>query len=223
MSKGPGTWQREILRTTAGVHTVTIHGIVRARLPEPSRDAFVAARRGAKGLALAGRVSAYYAYACQRCGQVQDHDPEQCCGRVRPMLAVSRPGKQLAHPAPAPGGVAPRWINVVPPPPPTGQLPVPTAADLAALVLRRCWDGLQSGAPVVPVRDAVAILRLAHEIEHDAALAERDAARRQMEEWRQELKSGLWAVRSVLVGQYGPDAWAAFSAELKKLRPAAPP
>jgi hypothetical protein len=72
------------------------------------------------------------------------------------------------------------------------------------------------------VRDAVAILRLAHEIEHDAALAERDAARRQMEEWRQEFKSGLWAVRSVLLRQYGQDAWAAFSAELKKLRAVAP-
>jgi hypothetical protein len=72
------------------------------------------------------------------------------------------------------------------------------------------------------VRDAVAILRLAHEAQHDDALTERDAARRQIEEWRQELKSGLWAVRSVLVRQYGPDAWAAFSAELRKLRAAAP-
>jgi hypothetical protein len=72
------------------------------------------------------------------------------------------------------------------------------------------------------VRDAVVLVRLAHEIEHDAALAERDAARRQIEEWRQEFKSGLWAVRSVLVRQYGPDAWAAFSAELKKLRAATP-
>ncbi len=115
--------------------------------------------------------------------------------------------------------MAPAWVNVVPPPRPTGQLPVPTAADLAALALRRCWEGLQSGAPVVPVRDAVAILRLAHEIEHDAALAERDAARRQMQEWRQELKSGLWAVRSVLVREYGQDAWAAISAKVCTLRP----
>jgi hypothetical protein len=93
---------------------------------------------------------------------------------------------------------------------------------VAGLALRRCYEGLQSGQPAVPVRDAVLLVRLAHEIEHDTALAERDAARRQIEEWRQELKSGLWAVRSVLVREYGPDAWAAFSAELKKLRAAAP-
>ena len=89
-------------------------------------------------------------------------------------------------------------------------------------MLRRCWEGLQSGRPAVSVQAAVALIRLAHELEHDAALAERDAARRQMEEWRQELKSGLWAVRTVLVRQYGQDAWPAFLAELKKLRAAAP-
>jgi hypothetical protein len=93
---------------------------------------------------------------------------------------------------------------------------------VAGLALRRCYEGLQSGRSAVSVRDAVVLVRLAHEIEHDAALAERDAARRQMEEWRQEFKSGLWAVRSVLVRQYGQDAWAAFSAEVKKLRAAAP-
>ena len=52
MSKGPGIWQKEILRVTSGVCVATVSGIVRARLPEPHRDAFVAARRGARGLAL---------------------------------------------------------------------------------------------------------------------------------------------------------------------------
>lgn len=93
---------------------------------------------------------------------------------------------------------------------------------MAGLALRRCYERLQFGQPAVSVRDAVVLVRLAHKIEHDAAMAERDAARRQIEQWRQELKSGLWAVRSVLVSQYGPDAWAAFSAELNKLRAAAP-
>jgi hypothetical protein len=99
---------------------------------------------------------------------------------------------------------------------------VPDVGDLANLVLRRCYERVEAGEAAVTIRDAVAILRFAHEIEHDEALAERDAARRQMEEWRQEFKSGLWAVRSVLVRQYGQDAWAAFSAEVKKLRAAAP-
>ena len=93
---------------------------------------------------------------------------------------------------------------------PPGRLATPGVADVAGLALRRCYEGLQSGRSAVSVRDAVVLVRLAHEIEHDAALAERDAARRQMEEWRQEFKSGLWAVRSVLLRQYGQDAWAAF-------------
>jgi hypothetical protein len=99
---------------------------------------------------------------------------------------------------------------------------VPSVEDLAALVLRPCWEDLVSGAPVVSVRDAVAILRLAHEIEHDGALAERDAARRQTEEWRQEWQHGLQLIRNAIVRQQGPDAWSAIAAEVRKLRPEAP-
>ena len=55
---------------------------------------------------------------------------------------------------------------------------------------------------------AVALIRLAHEIEHDAALAERDAARRQTEERRQEWRHGLWIIRNAIVRQNGQDAWA---------------
>ena len=109
------------------------------------------------------------------------------------------------------------------PPRPLGQLPAVGVEDLAALALRRCYEGLQSGRPAVSVRDAVAVMRLAREIEHDDALAERDAARRQMEEWRQEWRHGLWIIRNAIVRQYGQDAWAAISAEVRKLRPAAHP
>jgi hypothetical protein len=211
---------------TGGVHTATVTGVVRTCVPEPDRNDFMAARRGAKGLAMQGTVMALYVYACQRCGHVQDHEPERCCGVVRSCLAVTRPGRALPHLAPPPTGRScPPWIGVnvasrLPSLP--GRLATPSIDDLASLVLRRCWEGLQSGRPAVSVQAAVALIRLAHEIEHDAALAERDAARRQIEEWQQELKSGLWAVRSILVRQYGQDAWAAFSAELKKFRAAAP-
>ena len=99
---------------------------------------------------------------------------------------------------------------------------MPGVDDMAGLVLWRCYEGLQSGASAVHVRDAIAVLRLAHEIEHDAALAERDAAQRQMKEWRQEWRRGLWIIRNAIVRQHGQDAWAAFSAEVRKLRPAAP-
>ena len=93
-----------------------------------------------------------------------------------------------------------------------------TVADLASLVLRRCYERLQSGEASVSLRDAVAVMRLAHEIEHDDALAERDAARRQMEEWQH----GLWIIRTAVVRQHGQDAWAAISAEVRKLHPEAP-
>jgi bifunctional DNase/RNase len=63
---------------------------------------------------------------------------------------------------------------------------VPDIADLASVVLRRCYERVETGEATVTIRDAVAILRLPNEIEHDDALAERDAARRQMEEWRRE-------------------------------------
>ena len=104
------------------------------------------------------------------------------------------------------------------PPRPPGQLLVPGVDDLAALVLRRCYERLEADEAAVTIRDAVAILRVAHEIEHDAALAERDEALSQMEEWRY----GLRLIRNAIVRQHGQGAWAAVSAEVRKLRPAAP-
>ena len=220
MSRGPGVWQRKILDTTSGTLVACVSGIVRTSVVSPDRDDFTSARRAAKQLALAERVNAVYAWCCTKCMRIQDRDdPVPCCGPVRPLLAVCMPERRrlLLHPAPAPGGVAPQWVNVVPPARPPGQLAVPSIEDLANLVLRCCYDGLQSGRLAVSLQPAVALIRLAHEIEHDAALAERDAARRQMDEWRH----GLWIIRNAIVGQYGQDAWVAVSAEVRKLRPAA--
>ena len=229
MSRGPGTWQRQILHVTSSTVVATVNGIVRTTVVTPDRDDFTSARRGAKGLALAERVAALYVWGCTRCMRIQDSEtPQPCCGPVRPLLAVCQPERRrlLAHPAPPPGGVAPRWINVAVPSRPPGQLAVPSFEDLADLVVRRCYEGLQSGRPTVSLQAAVALIRLAHEIEHDAALAERDAALRQMEEWRQEWRQewrhGLWIIRNAIVRQYGQDAWAAISAEVRKLRLAAP-
>jgi hypothetical protein len=89
---------------TGGVHTATVSGVVRTCVPEPDHNDFTAARRGAKGLAMAGKVIALYVYACQRCGPVQDHEPERCCGVVRSSLAVTSPGRALPHLAPPPTG-----------------------------------------------------------------------------------------------------------------------
>jgi hypothetical protein len=218
VSKGPGVWQKEILRVTSGVCVATVSGIVRARLPEPHRDAFVAARRGARGLALAQRVSAVYAYACVRCGQIQDRDdPVACCGSVRPMLAVCQPERRrlLLHPAPPPGGRAPAWINVaVVPSRPQGQFPVPGIADLAALALRRCYERLEAGEAAVPVQDAVAAMRLAWQIEHDEAIPARDKALADLA----EAQAAVLSLKDAIIRRSGLDEWRALWGEVRKER-----
>ena len=37
----------------------------------------------------------------------------------------------------------------------------------------------------------------------------------------EERQHGLWLIRNAIVRQYGQDAWAVISAEVRKLRPAA--
>jgi len=76
---------------------------------------------------------------------------------------------------------------------------VPSVGDLAAITLRRAYERVEAGQAGTSLRDAVTLLRLAWEIEHDAALAERDAARHQMEKWQH----GLWTIRNAIVRQYG--------------------
>ena len=101
-----------------------------------------------------------------------------------------------AHPAPPPGAqpcVGKRR------PRPAGHLPVPGIADLTSVVHRCCYEHAETGEAEVTMRDVVAVLRLAHGIEHDAALAERDAALRRIEEWRH----GLWSIRNAIVRQRG--------------------
>jgi hypothetical protein len=78
----------------------------------------------------------------------------------------------------------------------------PASPTLARVAIGRAYERLEAGEVRVTIRDAVTVLRLARKMEHDDALAERDAARRQMEEWRH----GLWIIRNAIVRQYGPDA-----------------
>jgi hypothetical protein len=208
MSRGPGTWQRQILRVTSGTVVAAVAGIVKTTVAVPDRDDFAAARRGVKGLALAQRVCAVYAWTCIRCGEIQDReDMQPCCGQVRPMLAVCQPDRRrlLLHPAPPPGGRAPAWVNVVPPPRPLGQLPVPSVADLAALALRRVYERVEAGA-AVSAHDLVALLKLAREIEHDAARQDTGNDAR----WRATLKETLWLARCHL-----GEGWEPFAADLR--------
>ena len=143
VSRGYGHWQAELVRAVGGVHTATVAGIVRTCVPEPDRSDYVAARRAARTLALEETLVALYVYACQRCGQVQDHEPERCCGVVRSSLAVTRPGRPLPHLASPPAGErCPPWITVsaaVCPVDPPGELATPGAADVSRLILRGCY------------------------------------------------------------------------------------
>ncbi len=217
MSRGPGTWQRQILHTTSGTVVATVSGIVRATVVAPDRSDYTAARRGTKQLALAQRVCAVYVWACISCGQIQDRDdPVACCSTVRPMLAVCQPERRklLAHPAPPPGGVAPSWISVAVPSRPPGQLAVPSFEDLADLVVRRCYEGLQSGRPTVSLQGAAAVIRLAWQIERDEAIPARDEALAELT----EAQGAVLALRTAIIRRSGQDEWRALWGEVLEER-----
>ena len=209
VSRGPGTWQRQILHTTSGTVVATVSGIVRATVVSPDRNDHTSARRAAKQLALAQRVSAVYVHTCAKCGRIQDSDiPEPCCAPVRAMLAVCQPERRrlLQHTAPPPGGKVPSWVNVaIMPPRPPGQLPVPGVADLASLALRRAFERVESGG-AVSLHDVVALLRLQREIEHDAAGKDVGTDAR----WQATLSEVLWLARRHL-----GDGWKPFAADLR--------
>jgi hypothetical protein len=216
VSRGPGKWQRELLSAVSGVHTATVSGVVRTTVPEPDRNDFTAARRGAKGLAMEGKVTALYVYACQRCGHVQDHEPERCCGLVRSSLAVTRPDRALPHLAPPPTGTTcPAWIGVSVAsrqPTPPGRLAVPGIADLASLAMRRLWERLEAGEASVSLQDAAALVRLAREIKRDDAVAAAAAARARAEMFQKGLSSTLWTAKRHI----DPARWRAFMDDLRR-------
>jgi len=178
VSRGYGRWQAELVRAVGGVHTATVAGVVRTCVPEPDRGDYVAARRAARTLALEETLVALYVYACQRCGQVQDHEPERCCGVVRSSLAVTRPGRPLPHLASPPAGErCPPWITVsaavcsVDPP---GELATPGAADVSRLMLRECHARLAAAPRALSLHELhqmAAVVRTAWLIESDTAIA----------------------------------------------------
>ena len=77
MSRGPGTWQRQIMHVTSGTVVATVNGIVRTTVVAPDRSDYTAARRGTKQLALAERVAALYVWGCTRCMRIQDSETPQ--------------------------------------------------------------------------------------------------------------------------------------------------
>ena len=212
VSRGYGRWQKELVRAVGGVHTATVAGVVRTCVPEPDRSDYTAARRAARTLALEETLVALYVYACQRCGQVQDHEPERCCGVVRSSLAVTRPGRTLPHLAPPPTGTrCPPWIGVsvasrLPSPSPPGRLATPSIDDLVRPALQRAYERALDGEAEVTLRDAAALLRLEREIDREAA---RQAAGT-IAQWEATLQEVLWAARRHL-GEH----WKPFVADIR--------
>ena len=203
MSRGLGTWQRTIMAATDCAVVVPVGNVVRTSVVAPSRNDFASARRAAKLLAMKSQVAALYAWSCPRCGRVQDRpDPEPCCARPRSMLSVCRPERRhlVRHPAPAPGGSAPRWLSDAHPAP-TGLL-APTVDDLARLAAQRLWERLEAGTLAVNIRDLVALMRLAAEFEQDA--------RRPDPRWEATLAELLWLARRHLGSN-----WEAFAADVR--------
>ena len=82
---------------------------------------------------------------------------------------------------------------------------MPGIDDLAALVVRRCYERLEAGA-IVSAHDVVALLKLAREIEHDAARQDAGNDAR----WQATLREVLWLARSHL-----GEGWPAFAADMR--------
>src|ERR1017187_9108425 len=161
------------------------------------------------------RVCAVYVWCCTRCMRIQDSEtPQPCCGPVRPLLAACQPERRrlLAHPAPAPGGVAPSWISVAVPPRPLGQLPEVGIADLAALALRRAYERLEAGVPGVAVQDVVAVSRLAWQVERDEAIPARDKALAELA----EAQVAVLSLKDAIIRRSGPEEWRALWGEVQK-------
>lgn len=118
--------------------------------------------------------------------------------RSTPRASSRRPGAVVDERAP-------------PAPRPVGQLPTPTFGDLADLAVRRLHERMRTGELAVSARDAVAIARLALEIEHDEGLAAGRAAR----EMRAAFEAGLWALRAAVIRRFGEDAWPAVLADVR--------
>jgi hypothetical protein len=96
---------------------------------------------------------------------------------------------------------------------------VPSAADLAALVLRRCYERLVAGQASVSLQDAAALLRLAREIERDDAVAAAAEARARAEMFQKGLYSTLWTAKRHIE----PARWRAFMDDLgRECEPFAP-
>jgi hypothetical protein len=109
------------------------------------------------------------------------------------------------HPAPPPSGVAPAWVNAVPPGRPQGSCPYPPPPYLAALALWRAHERVEAGA-AVSAQDVVALLKLAREIEREAAGQAAGTTAR----WQATVRELLRAAR-----RHPGEHWEPFAADIR--------
>ena len=98
------------------------------------------------------------------------------------------------------------------PPRPLGQLPVVGIADLASLALRRAYERLEVGVPGVSVQDAVAVSRLAWQIERDEAIPARDKALAELA----EVQQAVLILKDAVIRHSGQGEWRALWGEVQK-------
>ena len=100
------------------------------------------------------------------------------------------------------------------PPRPPGQLLVPGVDDLAALVLRRCYERLEADEAAVSLQDAVAAMRLAWQIERDEAIPARDKALAELA----EAQAAVLSLKDAIVRHSGLDEWRELWGEVQRER-----
>ncbi len=91
---------------------------------------------------------------------------------------------------------------------------MPSFEDLADLVVRRCYEGLQSGRPTVSLHDAVAVMRLAWQVERDEAIPARDKPLAELA----EAQAAVLTLKDAIIRRSGQDEWRALWSEVQKDR-----
>ena len=89
---------------------------------------------------------------------------------------------------------------------------MPGVDDLAALVLRRCYERLEAGEAAISVQDAVAAMRLAWQIERDEAIPARDKALAELA----EVQQAMLTLKDAVIRHSGRGEWRALWGEVQK-------
>ena len=214
----PGSRQRgseSFCSATSGTVVATVSGIVRTTVVAPDRNDYhgcparnqAARPGGARGCALCLGLHAVHADPGFRDSSAVLRPGQAPIGRLpagtAEAAAASRSSSRRR------GSALDKRRRAVPSP---GQLAVPSFEDLADLVVRRCYEGLQSGRPTVSLQDAAAVMRLAWQIERDEAIPERDAALRQLA----GAQAAVLTLKDAIIRRSGLDEWRALWSEVQK-------